>query len=76
MEGGLGSAVAEFVAEHRYATRLVRLGIPDRFIEHGTQQQLYAECGYDAASISRALRESVVKNENSDTTYEPENPIA
>ena len=76
VEGGLGSAVAEFVAEHRYATRLVRLGIPDRFIEHGTQQQLYAECGYDAASISRALRESVVKNENSDTTYEPENPIA
>lgn len=76
VEGGLGSAVAEFVAEHRYAIRLVRLGIPDRFIEHGTQQQLYAECGYDAASISRALRESVVKNENSDTTYEPENPIA
>ena len=76
VEGGLGSAVAEFVAEHRYATRLVRLGIPDRFIEHGTQQQLYAECGYDAASISRVLRESVVKNENSDTTYEPENPIA
>ena len=51
VEGGLGSAVAEFVAEHRYATRLVRLGIPE-------------------------LRESVVKNENSDTTYEPENPIA
>lgn len=75
VEGGLGSAVAEFVAEQRYATRLVRLGIPDRFIEHGTQQQLYAECGYDAASISRALRESVVKNENSDTAYEPENPI-
>lgn len=56
IEGGLGSAVAEFIAEHRYNTRLVRLGIPDKFIEHGTQAQLYAECGYDATSISDAIR--------------------
>ncbi len=56
INGGLGSAVAEFISDHRYHTRLVRLGIPDRFIEHGTQKELYTDCGYDADSIARTIR--------------------
>ncbi|MEG2277438.1 MAG: 1-deoxy-D-xylulose-5-phosphate synthase [Odoribacter sp.] len=49
--GGLGSAVLEFMADHHYQATVKRLGIPDKFIGHGTQQQLYAECGFDTAGI-------------------------
>ncbi len=49
--GGFGSAVLEFMSEHNYLAKVKRLGIPDRFIEHGTQQELYKECAYDAESI-------------------------
>lgn len=56
INGGLGSAVCEFMAEHYYDARICRLGIPDEFIEHGTQQQLYAECGYDKNGIAACIR--------------------
>ena len=53
--GGLGSAVLEFMADHGYSAKVTRLGIPDRFVEHGSQQQLYKECGFDADSIRQLL---------------------
>ncbi len=49
--GGFGTAVLEFMSENDYTAKLIRLGIPDEFIEHGTQEQLYKLCGYDAESI-------------------------
>ena len=49
--GGFGSAVAEFMADNGYHARLKRLGLPDVFVEHGTQQELYAENGYDTSGI-------------------------
>ncbi|MGV3706911.1 MAG: 1-deoxy-D-xylulose-5-phosphate synthase [Arcticibacter sp.] len=51
IQGGMGSAVLEFMADNRYMATVVRLGIPDRFVEHGEQNELWSECGYDAASI-------------------------
>jgi 1-deoxy-D-xylulose-5-phosphate synthase len=51
LEGGMGSAVLEFMADNNYSARVVRLGIPDVVIEHGEQPELWAECGYDANSI-------------------------
>lgn len=54
--GGLGSAVLEFMADHHYQAEVLRLGIPDRFVEHGTQQQLRQLCGYDEESIVRQLQ--------------------
>lgn len=54
-EGGLYSAVAEFIAARGLACHLTGLGIPDRFIEQGTPAELYAECGYDADSVYRAI---------------------
>jgi len=54
--GGFGSAVLEFMADHNYTAKVVRLGIPDKFIEHGEQAQLYKECGYDAEAIAEAVR--------------------
>ena len=52
LEGGMGSAVLEFMADNNYNANIVRLGIPDRIIEHGDQPELWAECGYDADSIA------------------------
>jgi 1-deoxy-D-xylulose-5-phosphate synthase len=49
--GGMGSAVLEFMSDHGYNARVKRLGIPDHFIEHGTQTELYMECGLDKKSI-------------------------
>jgi 1-deoxy-D-xylulose-5-phosphate synthase len=51
IQGGMGSAVLEFMADNGYQASVKRLGIPDRYIEHGTQDELYAECGYDADAI-------------------------
>ncbi|UEG52942.1 1-deoxy-D-xylulose-5-phosphate synthase [Mucilaginibacter daejeonensis] len=56
LEGGAGSAVLEFMADNKYKADVVRLGIPDAVIEHGEQPELWAECGYDAASIVRTVQ--------------------
>ena len=61
LEGGAGSAVIEFMADNNYHSSVTRLGIPDRFIEHGEQQELWAECGYDAAGIAQQVRNVAVK---------------
>lgn len=44
--GGFGSAIVEFMTDNEYAAQVKRLGIPDEYIEHGTQKELYKECGY------------------------------
>jgi 1-deoxy-D-xylulose-5-phosphate synthase len=51
VQGGFGSAVLEFMADHGYSAQVKRLGIPDRLVEHGTQQELWAECAYDEQAI-------------------------
>ncbi len=55
--GGYGSAVAEFMAKHKYKNELQILGIPDRIIEHGTLKELHKESGYDAQAIADTVRE-------------------
>jgi len=55
--GGFGSAVIEFMVDHGYHAEVRRLGIPDRPIDHGSPKELWAECGYDAAAIVKAVRE-------------------
>jgi 1-deoxy-D-xylulose-5-phosphate synthase len=59
IEGGMGSAVCDFFAANGYATQVVRLGIPDRFVEHGAVEQLQAECGFDSNGIERAIKNMV-----------------
>ncbi|HET7929823.1 MAG TPA: 1-deoxy-D-xylulose-5-phosphate synthase [Rhodanobacteraceae bacterium] len=53
--GGAGSAVGECLAAHGMAIPLLQLGLPDRFLEHATRDQLLAEAGLDAAGIRRAI---------------------
>lgn len=57
VEGGMGSAVAEWMTEHGYARTIRRLGIPDEFIPQGTPAQQHALAGFDIDSISRVLLE-------------------
>ncbi|MEJ6681880.1 MAG: 1-deoxy-D-xylulose-5-phosphate synthase [Flavobacteriales bacterium] len=55
IQGGMGSAVIEFMAENNYSAHVARLGVPDKYIEHGTQSELYTECGYNTADIEKAI---------------------
>lgn len=55
VQGGAGSAILELLADHGVCTPVQRLGIPDRFIEHGTVPELYNICGMDTAAILKAL---------------------
>ena len=57
VEGGLGSAVLEYMSDHNLAPHVHRIGIPDRFIEHGTVPELRHLIGMDAAAISKAIQE-------------------
>ena len=49
--GGFGSAIIEFMADNNYKNSIQRLGIPDRIIEHGSQDELYNECFYNDKAI-------------------------
>ncbi|MGC1389700.1 MAG: 1-deoxy-D-xylulose-5-phosphate synthase [Bacteroidales bacterium] len=61
LKGGFGSAVIEFMSDKGYNSEIRRLGIPDYFVEQGTQEELYGECGFDEEGIEIAIREILVK---------------
>jgi 1-deoxy-D-xylulose-5-phosphate synthase len=54
--GGFGSAVLEYMADKGYSAKVIRLGIPDSVIEHGTQLELHRECGFDSDGIAQTVR--------------------
>jgi 1-deoxy-D-xylulose-5-phosphate synthase len=62
--GGMGSAVLEFMADNNYNAQVKRLGIPDKFIEHGEQAELHVECGFDVNSIIKTAEEMVGLKKN------------
>lgn len=55
INGGLASAVCEFAAQNGYTQQLIPLGLPDRFVAHGSVADLHKECGIDAEGIRRIL---------------------
>lgn len=55
INGGFGSAILEFMSNNNYTARVVRLGVPDKFIEHGSLTELYRECGFDAEGIKESI---------------------
>jgi 1-deoxy-D-xylulose-5-phosphate synthase len=55
IQGGLASAVMEFMSQHGYHPEIQRVGIPDRFIPHGSIPELYKLCGMDVESIYNIL---------------------
>ena len=56
--GGLGSAVTEWMSDHGYTPHIARMGMPDYFVEQGTVQQLREICGIDIESIKKQLLDS------------------
>ena len=63
LKGGFGSAIIEFMCDNGYKSEVRRLGIPDYFVEHGTQEELYRECGFDEEGIEIAIREMLVRKD-------------
>lgn len=57
--GGFGSAVIEFMVDNQYQAVVKRLGVPDNFIEQGSLQELYHECGFDPDSIAAVVKSMV-----------------
>ena len=56
-EGGMGSAVLEWMADNGYTPRIVRLGLSDKFVEHGTVEQLYETCGINKDAIKKVIHQ-------------------
>ena len=55
IRGGLGSAVIEYMADHNLHPEVIRLGLPDKFVEHGTPEELYHIVGLDAENIKKKI---------------------
>lgn len=55
LKGGLGSAVLEYMADHNLHPQVIRLGLPDHFVEHGSVEQLHHLTGIDKEAIIKAL---------------------
>ena len=62
IDGGFGSAVLEFISENKYTNKVTRLGIPDKFIEHGTPEELYKSLKLDAEGIKENIEEIIKKS--------------
>lgn len=67
--GGFGSAVIEFMVDQKYNSEIVRLGIPDEYVHHGTQEELWEDCGFDKKAILKTIKKmlsiSVVEKKSS-----------
>ena len=61
IDGGLGSAVLEWMADHGFTPRVVRLGVRDRFVEHGSTQELYHLLKLDKEGICESLLQALEK---------------
>ena len=59
--GGLGSAVLEWMADHGYTPRVIRLGVNDQFVEHGSTKELYHMLKLDKEGLCESLLQVPVK---------------
>ena len=57
LRGGFGSAVLEFASDNKYTKHIIRFGVPDNFIEHGSQAEQRIHCGYDKNNVMKKLRQ-------------------
>ena len=60
--GGLGSAVLEWMADHGYTPRVIRLGVNDQFVEHGSTKELYHMLKLDKEGLCESLLQVPVKS--------------
>ncbi|MEW6507036.1 MAG: 1-deoxy-D-xylulose-5-phosphate synthase [Bacteroidota bacterium] len=55
--GGFGTGVLEYFSEKNYKNNILRIGLPDKFIEHGTQEELHKLIGIDPEGIFERIKE-------------------
>ena len=61
--GGAGAAVGECLAARGVAARLLHIGLPDRFVQHGGRDDMLADAGLDAAGIARSVDEYLARRD-------------
>jgi 1-deoxy-D-xylulose-5-phosphate synthase len=61
--GGFGSGILEYLNENKYKNDVLRIGLPDKFIEHGTQSELHHILEIDSAGIAKKVK-AFCKNQN------------
>ena len=61
--GGAGGAVSECLATNGVVSRLLQIGLPDRFIQHGGRDDMLADAGLDAAGIARSVDEYLARHD-------------
>ena len=61
IEGGLGSAVIEWMNDHKKPVHVTRLGLPKTFVEHGSVDQLHHLCGIDTQGIKAAIQKEITE---------------
>jgi 1-deoxy-D-xylulose-5-phosphate synthase len=59
ISGGVGSAVAEFMADNGYTPHIIRLGVNDQFVEHGSTKELYHSLKLDKEGICESLLQAL-----------------
>lgn len=59
LEGGVGSAILEYMSDHGHTLHIRRIGIPDQFVEHGAVNLLHHICGTDKEGILKAIKEEL-----------------
>ncbi len=62
LQGGFGTAVLEVLAETGLSPKVIRIGLPDQFIEQGSQMELRARYGLDAAGIVQTIKTKIDQN--------------
>ena len=62
LQGGFGSAILEFIANNKYKVSVKMLGVPDIFIQQGTQEELHSYCGYNTKAIVSAVHSILKKS--------------
>ena len=64
IRGGLGSSVADYAFAKAYTGHIIKLGIPDQFIEHGTIKELQDEAGISPEAIAQTIKQAQKKAES------------
>jgi len=66
LPGGFGSAVLEYLVDHQYKNEILRIGIPDKFIDHGTQAELHKQIEIDPEGIVSKITSFLKSNKSTE----------
>jgi 1-deoxy-D-xylulose-5-phosphate synthase len=61
LAGGMGSAVLEWMSDHNYHPQIIRLGVNDQFVEHGSTKELYHLLNLDKEGLCKSLLQALEK---------------